>query len=189
MHVSHALKIRIRMAVKMIVINNDERDNCIAGVSLTNYGEQLLPYVNAVLNCDESLKQEIAELNGLKQGKVKIGVFSSVCTSWLPEILHSFKKKYTEIDIEVFQGTYDDVVYWIKNGVVDLGFLSVSSAKDIPIEPLYRDELLCVLPSGTKANKSTNYIDVFNAHVRAFSLCLSRLAGFEKDCFSRYAAP
>ena len=63
-----------------------------AGVSLTNYGEQLLPYVNAVLNCDESLKQEIAELNGLKQGKVKIGVFSSVCTSWLPEILHSFKK-------------------------------------------------------------------------------------------------
>ncbi len=70
-----------------------------AGVSLTNYGEQLLPYVNAVLNCDESLKQEIAELNGLKQGKVKIGVFSSVCTSWLPEILHSFKKKYTEIGL------------------------------------------------------------------------------------------
>ena len=35
-----------------------------AGVSLTNYGEQLLPYVNAVWNCDESLKQEIAELNG-----------------------------------------------------------------------------------------------------------------------------
>ena len=64
-----------------------------------------------------------------------------------------FKKKYTEIDIEVFQGTYDDVVYWIKNGVVDLGFLSVSSAKDIPIEPLYRDELLCVLPSGTKQIK------------------------------------
>ena len=30
---------------------------------------------------------------------------------------------------------------------------------------------------------------VFNAHVCAFSLCLSRLAGFEKDCFSRYAAP
>ena len=131
-----------------------------AGVNLTNYGEQLLPYVNAVLNCDESLKQEIAELNGLKQGKVKIGVFSSVCTSWLPEILHSFKKEYTEIEIEVFQGTYDDVAYWLKNGVVDLGFLSVSSAKDIPIEPLYRDELLCVLPSGVKEDKSTSYIDI-----------------------------
>ena len=131
-----------------------------AGVNLTNYGEQLLPYVNAVLNCDESLKQEIAELNGLKQGKVKIGVFSSVCTSWLPEILHSFKKEYTEIEIEVFQGTYDDVADWIKTGVVDLGFLSLSSAGDIPIEPLYRDPLLCVLPKGMEKNDSSEYMKV-----------------------------
>ena len=70
------------------------------------------------------------------------------------------KKKYTEIDIEVFQGTYDDVVYWIKNGVVDLGFITIKKKKNITIEPLYRDELLCVLPSGTKENKSTNYIDI-----------------------------
>lgn len=131
-----------------------------SGVTLTNYGEQLLPYVNAVLNSDESLKQVIAELNGLKQGKVKIGVFSSVCTNWLPVILHSFKKRYAEIEIEVFQGTYDDVFYWIKNGVVDLGFLSVSSAKDIPIEPLYRDQLLCVLPKGMKKEGSGDYMDI-----------------------------
>ena len=42
-----------------------------AGVTLTNYGENLLPYVNAVLNSDESLWQAIAEFNGLKKGKVK----------------------------------------------------------------------------------------------------------------------
>ena len=120
-----------------------------AGVTLTNYGEQLLPFVNVVLNSDESLQQEISELNGLKKGKVKLGVFSSVCTNWLPDILNSFQGKYSEIEIEVFQGTYDDVVYWLKNGVVDLGFLSVSSAKDIPIEPLYEDPLVCVLPKGT----------------------------------------
>ena len=33
-----------------------------AGVALTNYGERLLPYVNAVLNSDESLQQVIAEI-------------------------------------------------------------------------------------------------------------------------------
>ena len=119
-----------------------------SGITLTNYGEHLLPYVNAVLNSDESLQQAIAEFNGLKRGKVKLGVFSSVCTSWLPDILHSFGKQYPEITIEVFQGTYDDVFYWIKNGIVDLGFLSVSSARDIPIEPLYRDPLICELPKG-----------------------------------------
>lgn len=62
--------------------------------------------------------------------------------------MNSFKKKYPDIMIEVFQGTYDDVSYWLKNGVVDIGFLSVSSAGDIPIEPLYKDKLVCVVPKG-----------------------------------------
>lgn len=131
-----------------------------SGVKLTNYGEHLLPYVNAVLNSDESLQQVINEMNGLKTGKVKIGVFSSVCTNWLPDILHSFREKYADITIEVFQGTYADVAYWIKNGVVDLGFLSVSSAGDIPIEPLYRDPLVCVMPSGVKDMNKPDYVDI-----------------------------
>lgn len=129
------------------------------GVTLTNYGEHLLPYVNAVLNSDESLRQFIAETNGLKSGKVKIGVFSSVCTNWLPDIMSSFEAKYPEVEIEVFQGSYDEVAFWIKNGVVDLGFLSVSSAKDIPIEPLYNDPLVCVLPKGTKTEGEYMEVD------------------------------
>ncbi len=134
------------------------------GVTLTNYGEHLLPYVNAVLNSDESLQQYIAETNGLKQGRVKIASFSSVCTNWLPNILNSFMEKYEGINIEVFQGTYDDVAYWLKNGVVDLGFLSVSAAKDIPIEPLYRDPLLCVLPKGMKTSGKTMTIEEMRNH-------------------------
>lgn len=129
------------------------------GVTLTNYGENLLPYVNAVLNSDESLRQFVAENNGLKAGKVKIGVFSSVCTNWMPDILSSFEEMYPNIKIEVYQGSYDEVAYWIKNGVVDLGFLSVSSAKDIPIEPLFKDPLVCVLKKGIKKQGETMGIE------------------------------
>lgn len=119
-----------------------------AGVKLTNYGERLLPYINAVLNSEESLKQAISELNGLRQGNIKLGCFSSVCTNWITDIIHSFWEKYPHINIEIFQGTYADVASWIKNGVVDVGFLSLSSAGDLPIEPLYKDPLLCIVPKG-----------------------------------------
>ena len=142
--ISHAIS-SLETELGFSVLNRSKN-----GVTLTNYGERLLPYVNAVLNSDESLQQAIAEFNGLKQGKVKVGCFSSVCTNWLPELMHSFEEEYPGIRIEIFQGTYDDVVYWIKNGVVDLGFLSVSSAGKIPIEPLYRDRLMCVVPKGFK---------------------------------------
>ena len=75
-----------------------------------------------------NLKSEVTVANGLKQGTVKVGVFSSVCTSWMPDIIKSFSELYPAIEIEVFQGTYDDVSYWIRNGIVDFGFLSMSSA-------------------------------------------------------------
>ncbi len=131
-----------------------------AGVTLTNYGEHLLPYVNTVLKSDESLQQAIAEFNGLKKGTVKIGSFSSVCTNWIPDIVHSFGALYPGIHIEVFQGTYDDVVYWLKNGIVDLGFLSVSSAADLPIEPLYQDPLICVMPKGVRSDEQGDCIGI-----------------------------
>lgn len=129
-----------------------------AGVALTNYGEHLLPYVNAVLNSDESLQQAIAGLNGLKMGNVKVGCFSSVCTNWMTDIIHSFHQRYPDINIELYQGTYADVSYWIKNGIVDIGFLSLSSAGDLPIEPLYRDPLLCVVPKGYRKREDTPYM-------------------------------
>ncbi len=152
--ISHAIT-NMEKELGFTVLNRSKN-----GISLTNYGENLLPYVNAVLNSDETLRQVISEMNGLQIGRVKIGVFSSVCTSWLPDILSSFKRKYENISIEVYQGTYDDVADWIKTGVVDLGFLSISSAKDIPIEPLYRDPLLCVLPKGMEVDDDDGVMDI-----------------------------
>lgn len=131
-----------------------------AGVSLTNYGEHLFPYMNAVLNSDESLKQAIAGLNGLQQGEVKVGCFSSVCTNWMTDIIQSFAKLYPDINLEIYQGTYADVSYWIKSGIVDIGFLSVSSAGDLPIEPLYKDPLLCVVPKGFQKRDDSAYMTI-----------------------------
>ena len=145
--VSHAVS-SMEKELGFFVFNRGEN-----GVMLTNYGERLLPYVNAVLNSDESLQQAVAEFNGLKQGRIKIGCFSSVCTNWMPELIHAFAKSYPAIEMEIFQGTYDDVSYWIKNGVVDVGFLSVSSAGEIPIVPLYKDPLLCVVPKGLRTRQ------------------------------------
>lgn len=127
------------------------------GVTLTSYGESLQPYILTVLNSDAKLQQAILEFNGLTRGSVKIGTFSSVCNSFIPEIVTSFSEKHPNIEIKIYQGTYDDVYSWLKTGVVDLGFLSESSCKDLSILPLYEDELLCVVPKNHKT-KHANYV-------------------------------
>lgn len=129
------------------------------GVTLTSYGENLQPYILTVLNSDAKLQQAILEFNGLTHGSVKIGTFSSVCNSFIPDLVTSFSKLHPNIEIKIYQGTYDDVYSWIKTGVIDLGFLSESSCKDIPITPLYQDELLCIAPK-TFRRKHRNYVEL-----------------------------
>ena len=119
------------------------------GVQLTGYGESLRPYILNVLQSEDSLQEAIAQMNGLEKGTVKIGAFNSICTTLLPQLIKSFREQHPSIEIEVYQGTYDDVLKWIKNGTVDLGFLSISSAGGLPIIPLFKDRLVSVMPKGT----------------------------------------
>lgn len=129
------------------------------GVTLTSYGESLQPYILTVLNSDAKLQQAILEFNGLTHGSVKIGTFSSVCNSFIPDLVTTFSKQHPNIEIKIYQGTYEDVYNWIKTGVVDLGFLSESSSKELPITPLYEDELLCIVPKSFRT-KHRNYMEL-----------------------------
>jgi len=120
-----------------------------SGVTPTCYGETLMPYIRGVLNSETILQQEVAALNGLEKGVVRLGCFSSICCTHLPGLISKFHELYPNIRFQLYQGTYDDVIRWLKNGVVELGFLSVASAENrVPIYPVYKDELLCVVPKG-----------------------------------------
>ena len=117
------------------------------GVSMTSYGASLYPSIRDVLNSDEALKQSIARLNGLEKGKVKLGVFNSVCASLLPEILKGFMNQYPQIEVEVYQGTYDDVKEWLRTGQVDLAFLSNNCKEEFTLTELFKEPLLCITPT------------------------------------------
>ena len=127
------------------------------GVSLTRNGEALYPVIRQILSADEAIVQTIGELNGVTRGTVKIGAFNSVCMTWLPHIVTSFQKKYPGVHIEINQGTYEDVIEWIKTGKVDIGFLSTESTRALSVRPLYRDRLMCVVPKGFQT-KNPGYI-------------------------------
>ena len=117
-----------------------------SGVTMTSYGASLYPSIRAVLNSDEALQQSIARLNGLEKGKVKLGVFNSVCTCLLPDILKSFKAQFPQIEVEVYQGTYADVAEWLRSGQVDIAFLSASCKEEFALTELFREPLMCITP-------------------------------------------
>lgn len=117
-------------------------------ISLTSDAEILLQYVRQLLKAEDVVNQAIDELKGLQRGIVRLGCFNSVCSKWIPELVKEFRELYPGIEIEIFQGTYNDIANWITNGDIDIGFLSTSSAGSIPIQPLYDDRLMAVTPKG-----------------------------------------
>lgn len=124
-----------------------------SGVTLTSYGEQIYPYVVNMLNSEQSLQQMVDKLNGLEKGVVKIGAFNSVCIHWLPVILKKYRELFPGIEVQVYEGTYDDVIYWLNTGIVEIGFLSMSCNTEFKITPLYEDPLVCIAPKGIKTRK------------------------------------
>lgn len=137
------------------------------GTVLTSNGEAIYPHVLEVLNSNEYLMQSVSQLKGLQAGTIKVGCFNSVCTAWMPAIMTAFRAKYPEINVNVFQGTYADVEIWLKNGTIDVGFLSESCAKDFYYTPLYKDRLLCLTPKNFSV-KNPDYISVEELENQAF---------------------
>lgn len=124
---------------------------------LSSQGELLLPYIRAVLKSEESLQEMISSFQGLEKGVVKLGGFNSVCSVWVPQIVKKFQESFPNIRIEIYQGTYADLVEWLRNGTIDLCIMSAVDSEGFDYTPLYHDRLLCVVPEDFQT-KNPGYI-------------------------------
>jgi DNA-binding transcriptional LysR family regulator len=116
-----------------------------SGARLTNNGERVLVTIRELLQWNERLKQEVAAINGLEVGTVRIGTFTSVSAQWLPGIIKQFATLHPHIEIKLLEGDYDEIDAWISNGAVDFGFLTTSTSRRFEMTPLKRDRLVCIL--------------------------------------------
>lgn len=116
------------------------------GVQLSSEGLVLLPYVKKVCTEYESLQRQIDELNGLQAGMLRIGLFSSAATYWLPNIIQKFQEDYPNIDYELIVGEYVEIEEWILEGRVDCGFVRMPTHFDLETIFLERDKFMVVLP-------------------------------------------
>lgn len=119
-----------------------------SGIQLTSNGERMLSSVRELLKWNEKLTQEIANINGLEIGTIRIGTLSSVSIHWLPEILKTFNEAFPLIEIKLQEGDYDDAEQWISSGAVDFGFVSLPCSYNLEEVPLKKDPMLCILPAG-----------------------------------------
>ncbi|KYQ83166.1 LysR family transcriptional regulator [Acinetobacter sp. NRRL B-65365] len=116
--ISHALKsLEKKWETQLFYRNNNE-------VELTVAGQGLLPYVNEMLSVSTIIHQQVMNLKGFKTGSLRIGSFGASSSNvLLPLILENFSREYPEIDVLIYEGTDKEVLQWIDERKVDLGFV------------------------------------------------------------------
>jgi len=119
-----------------------------SGIELTSEGTALLPSIQAVVKEYRDLGFAVSELHGIRSGLLRIGCFTSLSTSVLPNILKTFHERYPNIRIQLFNGEYTDIANWLRRGTVDCGFLALPSPGDLETHFLLRDSFVAILPEG-----------------------------------------
>lgn len=117
-----------------------------SGSSLTRDGERLLEHVRALIRASEQLTGSIDEINGLRSGIVRVGMFSSFAVHWAPDLIKKFSALYPNIEIELFSGLYHEIENKVLSEELDCGFLTKRTTRDLVFEELTHDRLLAVLP-------------------------------------------
>ena len=124
------------------------------GVTLTTTGESVLPLISSMIQKEDILLQYLSDLNGLEKGHIRLGIFNSMC-KFMPDLIYGFKAQYPHITFEIYQGSYENIIEWLKTGIVDIGFLSQTVNPHFPFYRIFSDPLICILRKGTETVSDT----------------------------------
>lgn len=118
------------------------------GISLTPEGERMFVRSSDLCASYAELVRTAGEVGRAGIGVIRIGTFSSIATHRLPAAIRGFKEGHPGAGYELLLGDYVEIERWIREGRVDLGFLTTGDVPGLSAELMERDEMMAVLPEG-----------------------------------------
>ncbi len=116
------------------------------GIELTEAGRMLLPDIKAILQKERELSERITDIRSADAGTVRLGAFTSVAVHWLPGMIRAFQAAHPRAELEMLSGDYHDIEQWLREGNVNLGFVTLPAPEGLRTIPLAEDPLVAILP-------------------------------------------
>jgi DNA-binding transcriptional LysR family regulator len=117
-------------------------------VELTPAGSILLQHVARVLEEVARMEQAMEEWHRQRALHLVIGASTLPGEYLLPGTLAHLRTRFPEADVRIHVGDTDQVLRWVREGVVEVGFIGRwADEPDLRIEPLMEDEIVLLLPT------------------------------------------
>ncbi len=117
------------------------------GVRLTEAGQHFLEHVaTGIEHLDHAVKTAGAIARG-EQGRLRIGLYSSIAAGFLAELLRQFRELHPAVDLQITEGRARDTIREVREARLDVAFVvGVPPAGDCHSKPLWTEALLVALP-------------------------------------------
>lgn len=116
------------------------------GIRLTAEGRKIYPVILKSIYQFQRVAAKANEIKGLNKDVIRIGTISSITCHWLPMLIKAFKKKYPDVEFVMYQGDYNSIAEWIKNGTIDIGFTTPAMTSGLEVIPIKKGEMQAILP-------------------------------------------
>jgi LysR family cyn operon transcriptional activator len=119
-------------------------------VRLTEAGEMLLKRGRQAMRELDLAQEEIADLQGILRGTLRLGALFSFSHELLPNWLIKFHKDYPQIQVMVYSAIPPELEQALLAGSIDLAlsFLPADS-QDIEAEELFLEEIVLIVKNGS----------------------------------------
>lgn len=117
------------------------------GVEPTHEAQLLLPAMRNLINSEEKLEREMAEIQGIHKGTITIGSFVSTSVHWIPQLLEFFQSHYPDVSFQIEEMGQDEMISGLTDGSLDLALMSKpskSKKENIDFIPVADDPMLVV---------------------------------------------
>jgi DNA-binding transcriptional LysR family regulator len=124
------------------------------GPTLTSAGEAVLPLARRMLADMDSARTAVAEIVGLRSGRVRVGATPSLCIGVLADVLRVFNSRYPKIRLELVESGSRPLVRSLVRGELDIALVIVPpTGIDPALEytPILRERLSVASPAGEAA--------------------------------------
>lgn len=146
--VSNALsKLENELGVKLFF--RDKRN----GLVLTDVGKQILAYAKQMEDIDNRMYQAAYTEKNMLGGRVRIAALTSLVSTVLSKALKEYRQLYPGIDIEIKEGTPNDIFTMIEEHSADFA-ISCSPFGKFHAVTLIHDCIMAMYPPNWKAKKA-----------------------------------
>jgi len=114
------------------------------GITLTDKGQQLLPYAHQVLSLVENARAAISNSRDVG-GTLQIGALQSTASARLPDVLKAYAARHAQVDIGVETGTSAELIAKVLDSRLDGAFVSgVEDHPELDVVASYLEELVII---------------------------------------------